>query len=54
MIRFLVNVGYIIADFRRSFGLLASIIFTVFLLSLILFILFEIAQFFLPFTYVAF
>jgi len=54
MIRFLANIGYLIADFHRSFGLLATVIFIVFLLSLTIFILFEIAQFFLPFTYVAF
>ena len=48
------NLLLVLRSVYRSFGLLPTIIFMVFLIFVLAFILFELAQSYLPFTYVAF
>jgi len=50
----LINILYVIGAVRTSFGIIPALLFTLFFVFILIFILFEIAQSFLPFTYVAF
>ena len=48
------NIFNLINQFYKKFGLIPSGVFILFLLTISIFVLFELIQIFLPFTYVAF
>jgi len=52
--RLLLNISYMLRDFYNTFGLLPSVLFFLFILTVFIFIVFEIVKVLLPFTYVAF
>jgi len=51
---FVSNLLGILVSFYKNFGLIPSILFLFFLISILGFLIFEIVKIFLPFTYVAF
>lgn len=49
----IINYLFLIADFKKKYGLIKTFFFLIFILLIILFSIFVFFQIFLPFTYIA-